>query len=165
MIYTGRFEDIRNAEHHHIADILRITDELVTKGILIPRSFEDIEEALSDYVVYEVDNTIHGSGALKQYSDNMAEIYSIAVDSSYASMGVGKKIISYLITRAVEQQFETLFLLTTQTTDWFLDRGFREGTVEDLPLEKRKKYNYERMSRVLILDLTNPVNYEKLLLA
>lgn len=165
MIYTGSYNNIREAEHTHIPDILRITEELVQKGILIPRSFEDIENALDDYVVYEVDNTLHGCGALKEYSGKSAEIYSIAVDSSYSSMGVGKKIISYLINRAIQKGCETLFLLTTQTTDWFIDRGFREGSVEDLPKEKQKRYNYERMSRVLILDLTNPDSYEKLISA
>ncbi len=163
MIYTGRFENIRDAEHQDIPDILRITEELVEKGILIPRSTLQIEAAIQDYVVYEIDNTIHGSGGLKEYSGKTAEIYSVAVDSSYSSRGIGKKIISFLINRAVEQNFETLFLLTTQTTDWFIDRGFNEGTVEDLPKEKQEIYNYERMSRVLILDLTNSENYQKII--
>jgi len=162
MIYTGMFDNIRNATYHDIPDILRITDSLVEKGILIPRSSEQIEEAINDYVVYEVDNTIHGCGALKKHNDS-AEIYSIAVDSSYESMGVGKKIISFLVTRAVEQKFNTLFLLTTQTTDWFINRGFREGTVDDLPEVKREKYNTKRMSRVLLLDLREPQNYQKLI--
>ncbi len=129
MIYTGSFDDIRDAEHHHIADILRITENLVELGILVARSFEQIEESLDDYVVYEVDKTLHGSGGLKVYSGNSAEIYSIAVDTSYSSMGVGKKIISFLVSRAVERGYEMLFLLTTQTTDWFVDRGFKVGAV------------------------------------
>ncbi len=161
MVYTGMFDNIRKSMYHDIPDILRITEPLVERGILIPRSSGQIEEAISDYAVYEVDNTIHGCGALKKY-DTSAEIYSIAVDSSYESMGVGKKIISFLITQAVDQKFSSLFLLTTQTTDWFINRGFREGTVDDLPLKKREKYNTNRMSRVLILDLTAPENYRKL---
>ncbi len=161
MIYTGMFDNIRTSMYHDIPDILRITEPLIERGILIPRSTEQIEQAVSDYAVYEVDNTIHACGALKKY-DTAAEIYSIAVDSVYESMGVGKKIISFLITQAVAQEFKSLFLLTTQTTDWFISRGFREGTVEDLPLKKRDVYNTKRMSRVLILDLTAPENYQKL---
>lgn len=163
MIYTGNFDNIRVANHNDIPDILRITDELVEKGILIYRSYQDIEKCISEYVLYEVDNTIHGCGALKGYSDNSAEIYSIAVDSSYSSKGVGKKIISYLVNKALKEKFNKLFLLTTQTTDWFIDRGFVEAQIEDLPPEKREKYNYKRMSRVLSLDLTNPEQYNLLL--
>ncbi len=163
MIYTGQFDQIRKAEHQDVPDILRITDSQVKRGVLIPRSAEVIEESIVEYVVYQVDNTVHGCGGLKEFSNNSAEIYSIAVDDSYSSMGVGKKIISYLITQAVERKFITLFLLTTQTTDWFIDRGFTEGSVDNLPAEKKAKYNYERMSKVLLLDLTNPKSYERLI--
>ncbi len=162
MIYTGQFDQIRKAEHQDVPDILRITDNQVKKGVLIPRTADVIEESIDEYAVYQVDNTVHGCGGLKEYG-SAAEIYSIAVDESYSSMGVGKKIISYLITQAVERKLTTLFLLTTQTTDWFIDRGFTAGSVENLPEEKRAKYNYERMSKVLLLDLTNPKFYEQLI--
>jgi N-acetylglutamate synthase-like GNAT family acetyltransferase len=43
-------------------------------------------------------------------------------------------------------------VLTTQTTDWFLQFGFKEGGVQDLPADKRRDYNRLRNSRVLLLD-------------
>lgn len=45
---------------------------------------------------------------------------------------------------------EQLFVLTTQTAHWFLDRGFVQGRVEDLPVAKRELYNYQRGSKVFI---------------
>ncbi len=162
MIYTNQHENIRPIVHQDIPDIMKITADLVKKGVLIARDPSYIEIHISEYVVYEVDNTIHGSGALKEYEAHSAEIYSIAVDSTYASMGIGKRIISYLIQKALSKGYKTLFLLTTQTTDWFVDRGFYEGSIEDLPPQKAAAYNMERKSRVLLLDLTKPETYSNL---
>ena len=155
MIYSNDHENIRSCKHKDIADIIRITTPLVEKKILVKREITAIENDLSEYVVYEVDGTIHGCGALKKYENTMAEIYSIAVDDSYASNGTGGRIISYLIKKALKEDIQTLFLLTTQTTDWFQEHGFTLGEVENLPAEKQKKYNWERKSRILLLDLTN----------
>ena len=43
-----------------------------------------------------------------------------------------------------------LLVLTTQTTDWFQERGFKIGSVDDLPEAKKQLYNYQRQSKILI---------------
>ena len=163
MIYTNQLEAARDCSYKDIPDILRITAELIAKGILVERPIEQITENISEYIVYEIDRTIHGCGALKLYGEDSAEIYSVAIDKSYASMGTGKIIIAALVEKAIKLGAKSLFLLTTQTTDWFISRGFVEGEVEDLPIDKQKSYNYERNSRVLTLDLSKKSNISKLL--
>ena len=41
-----------------------------------------------------------------------------------------------------------LFVLTTKTAHWFLERGFRTATIADLPQQKQALYNYQRKSLV-----------------
>jgi amino-acid N-acetyltransferase len=41
-----------------------------------------------------------------------------------------------------------LFCLTTRTEHWFLERGFTEQSVDKLPAEKQKLYNFQRNSKV-----------------
>jgi len=41
-----------------------------------------------------------------------------------------------------------LFVLTTRTAHWFLERGFSSASVADLPHEKQALYNYQRKSLV-----------------
>jgi len=41
-----------------------------------------------------------------------------------------------------------LFVLTTQTTHWFIEQGFQEGSLDDLPKQKQLLYNYQRNSKV-----------------
>ena len=43
-----------------------------------------------------------------------------------------------------------LFVLTTRTAHWFLERGFVESTVDALPQPKQSLYNYQRRSKVFV---------------
>lgn len=153
MIYSDEFDSIRKLAYSDIPEIMRITTPLVEKGILIERSNEEIEEMIDGFYGYEVDGILHAVAALRDYEDNMSEICSVAVDSVYNGMGIGDKMISYLISRAKLQGKKRCFLLTTQTSDWFKSFGFVESGPESLPKSKRNSYNKKRHSRVMILNL------------
>ena len=43
-----------------------------------------------------------------------------------------------------------LFVLTTLTSHWFRERGFKNTDMSRLPLKKRGLYNYQRNSKVFI---------------
>jgi amino-acid N-acetyltransferase len=154
MIYTNQHENIRPMRAADIPEVLRIMQPFVVKEILVPRDKETLEEQREDFVVYEVDGIIHACGALHPSAAllDRAEIAAVAVDETYVGMGIGKRIVSFLISRARQSGLKQVFVLTTQTADWFLQFGFREGGVEDLPPGKRKYYNRSRNSRVLVLD-------------
>jgi len=122
--------------------------------ILVPRTASDLEEKLEDYIVYEVDGTVHACGALHVYSDRQGEIAAIVVDESYSNLGIGRKMISYLIERATAMKLKGVFVLTTQTSDWFTQFGFVEASVEELPPEKQKNYNKSRNSLILRYKLS-----------
>ncbi|MFI4981202.1 MAG: amino-acid N-acetyltransferase, partial [Nevskiales bacterium] len=46
-----------------------------------------------------------------------------------------------------------LFSLTTHTPHWFIEHGFVQGGIEELPMQKQRIYNYQRKSIVLVKDL------------
>ena len=48
---------------------------------------------------------------------------------------------------------KTLFLLTTQTSDFFMRNGFREAPITVMPPERQAAYNPDRNSRVLAINL------------
>ncbi|HEX3019119.1 MAG TPA: amino-acid N-acetyltransferase [Chitinispirillaceae bacterium] len=147
MIYSNQHENIRAMTHSDIAEVLRIMQPAVEDKILIPRTALDLEEKLHDYIVYEVDGTVHACGALHQYGQQ-GEIAAIVVDEMYLNAGIGKKIVSYLMEKAVSLKLKQVFLLTTQTSDWFSQLGFVQGKITDLPKEKQKTYNYSRNSLI-----------------
>ncbi len=159
MVYANQYENIRPMERRDIPEVLRIMEPFVEREILVPRSEEQLERSLADFVVYEVDSTLHGCGALHPFppgtgaAAGAGEIAGIAVNESYAQLGIGRKIVSYLLQRAAGARLRRVFALTTQTADWFAQLGFRPGGVEDLPPARRSTYNRRRNSRVLVYDL------------
>jgi amino-acid N-acetyltransferase len=50
---------------------------------------------------------------------------------------------------------ERLFLLTTRTADWFVQRGFVEGSLGDLPEGRRTRVNTSRGSKVFVKELND----------
>ena len=45
---------------------------------------------------------------------------------------------------------QQLYVLTTRTAHWFVERGFVEVSVDQLPTRRRELYNYQRRSKVLV---------------
>ncbi len=119
----------------------------------MPRTQDSISEKLADYVVYSIDNSIHGCGALHAFENNMAEVAGIAVGANYRKSGIGEAIVRHLISLGKMKGYKSLFLLTTQALDWFYQLGFIDGTVEELPPSKRDHYNQKRKSRILMYPL------------
>jgi amino-acid N-acetyltransferase len=66
---------------------------------------------------------------------------------------MGRKVLSYLVEKAARIGMTRVFVLTTQTLDWFEQLGFVEATLESLPARKRDSYNHARKSRIFALDL------------
>jgi len=153
MIYVSEHENIRRAEPADIPDMLRTMEPYVARGILVPRTAAIVQEKLEDYAVYDVDGFVQGCAALHPYSGNMAEIAAVAVAEGNRRGGVGRRLVQYQMQRAQQLGIGKLFLLTTQTSDWFADLGFVRGEVADLPDEKREAYNRERASLVYVRDL------------
>jgi amino-acid N-acetyltransferase len=153
MIYNNPYENIRAARYSDISDIIRVMQPAIAEKILIPRTPEGIEEKINDYIIYEVDGTPHACGALHIYNNGQGEIAAIAVDKTYTNLGIGNKIVDFLLDKATKLNLKQVFVLTTQTADWFLQCGFEKGTISDLPEEKQKQYNRERNSLIFIYPL------------
>lgn len=149
MIYANQHEHIRPMNLNDIPAVLGLMQPAIEDKILVPRTASDLEEKCSDYVVYEVDGTVHASGALHVYPGKQAEIAAIVVDEMYANLGIGRKIVTYLIDKATSMKLKTVFVLTTQTSDWFSQLGFTKASIDDLPAEKKEQYNKKRNSIVL----------------
>jgi len=150
MIYSNIYERIRPMKQDDISSVLSLMKPFVDQEILVPRTRKELEEKLPDYVVYAMDGIVHGCAALHLYEDGKAEIAGLAVDNRYVHLKIGRKMVSFLQELAAEKGLKEIFVLTTRTSDWFLNMGFTPAGVEDLPERKRRFYNRDRNSRILI---------------
>jgi amino-acid N-acetyltransferase len=153
MVYADDYESIRPLRAQDIPDILRLMEPLMQQGVLVRRRSEDIHEKKGDYAVFEVDGSVHACGALHDWGESQGEIAAVTTDPAYADMGLGRRIVRYLIDRAKKQGFRRVFILTIRAQDWFELLGFKECPVESLPERKRRGYDKQRGSKVYALDL------------
>ncbi|MCX7656417.1 MAG: amino-acid N-acetyltransferase [Treponemataceae bacterium] len=153
MIYADEYESIRPLLADDIPQVLRLMEPLMEQGILLRRSADEIHEKIRDYVVFDIDGSVHACGALHDWGEGQGEIAALATDPAYGELNMGRRIVGYLIERARKQGMKRVFVLTTRTHDWFEYLGFREISVENLPERKRRLYDYKRKSKVFALDL------------
>jgi amino-acid N-acetyltransferase len=55
--------------------------------------------------------------------------------------------------RAKAAGLDSIFVLTTRTMHWFIKRGFAQVEPEWLPEARRRMYNWDRKSQVLVKKL------------
>ena len=153
MVYTDEYESIRPFHSRDLPDLLRLMEPLMKKGILIRRGAEQINEKKGDYSVYEIDGSVRACGALHDWGEGQGEIAAVATDPLFADMGLGRRIVGFLVEKARKCGMRRVFVLTTGTQDWFEALGFREAAVESLPERKRRLYDQSRRSKVFALEL------------
>jgi amino-acid N-acetyltransferase len=153
MVYGNDYESIRPMKADDIGDVLRLMQPLMSEGILIKRTENDLMSQQNDFVVYAIDDVVHACGSLHDYGEGQGEIAAIATDPVYSHLSMGRKILSYLVEKAAKLGLTRVFVLTTRTVDWFENLGFVEADLESLPPGKRAAYNHARKSRIFALEL------------
>ena len=74
----------------------------------------------------------------------------MAVHPSFRRGGRGDRLLKYCEEAAKEMGLKSIFVLTTRTEHWFLERGFIERNVDELPQERKHLYNLQRRSKVFV---------------
>ena len=67
--------------------------------------------------------------------------------------GYGEQLLYHLEARALKQKLKRLFVLTTRTAHWFVERDFNDVGVDMLPAPRREMYNFQRRSKVLMKSI------------
>ncbi|MEH8045303.1 amino-acid N-acetyltransferase [Gallibacterium anatis] len=147
-------EIVRIANIKDIPSLLALIHPLEQQGILVKRSREQLEMEIDHYTIIDRDGVIIACAALNPYfEEKMAEMACVAVHPDYRNSSRGDILLSHIQKRAIALGIKKLFVLTTRTVHWFQERGFEIANIEDLPQEKREKYNYQRRSKILIQPL------------
>lgn len=158
MIYKSNYGKFRAMRREDISAVLSLIRPFVSKEILLPRSEQQMEAEYNDFIVYELDGAVRACAALHIYDRSQAEIAALAVDETCAHIGIGPKMIEYLIEKAKTVSIESVFILTTQTADWFEKQGFVADSIDTLPERRRKIWNPKRGSKLFRLNLKKQTN-------
>ena len=164
MVSRDRYEGTRPAKPGDWIHIKSILEPLAREGTTVQMTDEALiaEVSKGNFSVMERDGKVIACAALRQYEWNesngvgqtsdkgvdetpgkthseetwtVAEVAAFAVRPGYRNEGRGDQLLQYLESRARGAGIEKLFLLTTRTADWFVERGFiHAGAAIDSPL-------------------------------
>ena len=145
---------VRQATVEDVGAIIGVITPLEADGTLVPRGRERLEMEIERFSVLEVDDVIIGCAALYPFSNDRAgELACLAVMPEYRREGYGEALLHHVELRARKIKLQALFVLTTRTAHWFVERGFVEAAIDSLPRRRRELYNLQRRSKVFIKPL------------
>ncbi len=154
MVVPESPEVIRDATHADIAGIVQIIEPLEQQGVLVRRERDKLEREIDRFFVIEGGGNILGCAALYAFpEERTAELACLAVNPFYRDGGRGERLLAFAEARARAAGLRSLFVLSTRTTHWFLERGFAEADLARLPGRKQSLYNYERRSKIFTKEL------------
>ena len=154
MIVPESPEVIRRAGAQDVAGIVQIIEPLEQQGILVKRDRGQLEAEIDRFHVLESDGNILGCAALYPFpEESTVELACLAVNPYYRDGGRGERLLAFSEASARKQGFRTIFVLSTRTSHWFIERGFAEADIARLPQRKQALYNYDRRSKIFTKGL------------
>lgn len=154
MISRHSFEQVREARIDDVGGLVEVIEPLERSGTLVRRSRERLEAEIERFSVIERDGSVIGCAALYPFHDEqVGELAGIAVSDGYRGGERGDRLLGHITERASAMGLKELFVLTTRTAHWFLERGFEERELSALPKERQALYNFQRNSKVFFKRL------------
>jgi amino-acid N-acetyltransferase len=154
MVVDEKLESLREATSDDVGGILQLIDPFERDGTLVRRERTEIERDIANYTVIEHDGVIFGCAALYPYPEaGTAEMAALTVSPAVQGQGDGERILKRVEQRARAMGLSSIFVLTTRTMHWFVKRGFQQVDADWLPEARKRKYNWDRRSQVLVKNL------------
>ena len=154
MVVDEKLENLREATGDDVGGILQLIEPFERDGTLVRRERSEIERDVANYTVIEHDGIIFGCVALYPYPEaRTGEMAALTVSPLSQGQGDGERLLKRVEQRAKQQRLDSIFVLTTRTMHWFIKRGFQQVDPDWLPEARKRKYNWDRRSQVLVKKL------------
>ena len=151
LIAGDAYEDTRAATIDDVGGILELIAPLEQEGVLVRRSRERLETEIGYFTVMERDGAVIGCAALYPYTKEAAgELACFVIHPDYRDAGRGEALLERIERSAKQKKIKQLYVLTTHAAHWFVERGFKVGSLQDLPVARQALYNYQRNSKVFV---------------
>jgi amino-acid N-acetyltransferase len=116
---------IRNARLTDASAISELISLYARSDIMLPRTPETIIEEIRNFFVAEKGTELIGCCAVAFFTEELAEIRSVAVKDSYRKKGVGRMLITQAEEILKEEGIRSVFALTL-AEDFFAKLGYKK---------------------------------------
>jgi len=158
MIYSNEYQQIRRVFKKDVRAIMTLIRQSVHNEELVKRTRADILAHLEDYWVLELDRNLIGCVAVHLFPEpQMAELACLYVSKSHEGEGHGRKLMAFADQLAAEKGMRKMFALSTQAFNFFQQKGgFFEVGADELPAERRRKYEASARNAKIMLKALLP---------
>ena len=133
---------VRHAHAHDASAIRRLIDLFVADGTLLPRTEEFIAAHSEHFLVAESDGHLSGCVHLDEYAPSLAELRSLAVDTTMQGRGVGSALVNATEALARQRGNATLFAVSNDEA-YFNRFGFFARHIPELDREHSEVSRYK----------------------
>jgi N-acetylglutamate synthase-like GNAT family acetyltransferase len=131
-------------------DIHELLAPYAERGLVLPRTLEDIERAIADYVVVvDPHDRLAACAALVEYSPSLAEVASVAVTPAAQGTGLGTLAVRGVEAMARRRGVQSLFALSLAER-FFESLDYERAPVSDFP-EKLARYEALQSSGIPVI--------------
>jgi amino-acid N-acetyltransferase len=123
---------IRKATVRDVPAIVALVNETAQKGLVLPKSLNQVYQNLRDFVVCEEDGKVVACAALHVLWEDLAEVRSLVVHTQRRGKGMGRQLVAALVKQARDLGVPRVFALTYQQ-EFFVSVGFHLIDKDQLP--------------------------------
>jgi amino-acid N-acetyltransferase len=126
-VRVARIADMRQVEP--------LINRFARQNLMLPKTLDQLSRLFREFVVaVDADGRVLGCGALRVYTESLAEVASLAVDEAAHGLGIGRRVVAALLENGRDLGLTTVFALTLQE-EFFHRIGFRTVPREMFPLK------------------------------
>ncbi|WP_193106203.1 amino-acid N-acetyltransferase [Brachybacterium sp. FME24] len=115
---------IRPALPADVRGINQLVEPMTHTGVLLGKDLVSYYEAVQEFLVaVDDDGAVVGCGALHVMWEDLAEVRTLAVSDGQRGTGLGHRMLTSLLDRAVQLGLSRVFCLTFEV-DFFVRHGF-----------------------------------------
>jgi amino-acid N-acetyltransferase len=153
MVYSDAYQKIRAATHADVDELYLLIHRAVEDEELIERSRAEIQSAIHDYIVIEIDGNIVGCVAVHPHpAGDRAELACLYVKRGHTGQGYGSTLVTAAVERARQLGCGQIYALSTQAAGYLEREGFvRTHDLSLLPEERREKWAKNGRNAVLLV--------------
>jgi len=151
MIHSDDYLSIRPISAEDIPELLAMIGRSIRDAHLVPRSYEEIENSLSDFLVLTIDDNVVGCVALHPYPEDCGEVACLYVKQNHGTAGYGKLLVAAAEKRARDLGLPWVFALSTRAVDYFVSQlGYEPVALEKIPASRQKRLRESQRESVVL---------------
>lgn len=156
MVHTDAYMRIHALAQENIAELLAMIGRSMRDSHLVPRTYEEVEERLEDFLVMRIDENVVGCVALHHFPEGCAEIACLYVKQTHESGGYGRLLVRAAEEKARQEGVRWVFALTNRAFEYFIQQlGYEEISPTEIPAERQAKLREsQRQSKVIRRQLS-----------